>query len=279
MWDVGTPVAVVGEDFIGAWQLSGGEESRSGAINHRLDGRALKVTGRLQVLDGTVTAVRVGVETQDAGRTATALTVYDVPLPALDTWTDIEAWIAPPADQVWGRPYLAVEGVGDVQFGRVHVLRSPTGQTDTADLQVGAASAVQWDEDLGGAVTIPSRGSPSGHIEIKRWDFEVERDDSKFIVMVTFDYVSSNNNDSHCWIKIGQDAPVWATSGSAEMTNADHAFVVQGYNGPLTKVFVAEGLPVGTNTLEIHAGSTGSGSHTNRADNAAMYVTDMKRAG
>lgn len=278
-WDTGEAVKVTGEDFIGVWRLAGGDEARDGDLNQRLDGSPLKVRGVVRVNDAGVTAVKVGVETQDVLRVATDLTVYDLPLPTEDVWTAFEAWIAPPVDQVWGRPYIAAEGSGDVDFAEIFVQRTPSGQTASDDLQIGAAHDQTWDQDVGGSVTIPSRGSPSGHVEIKSWDFEVERADSKFTVIVNFEYESSNSNLAYCWIKIGQTAPVWATSGSAVMDNADQSFKAGGFNGPVAKIFGIEGLPVGTNTLELHAGSTGSGSHTNKALDCFFQVIEAKRAG
>lgn len=122
-WDTGAPVLVTGEDFIGAWRLEGGDAARDGDLNRRLNGGTLKVRGLLRVNDAGVTAVKVGVETQDVLRAATAVSLYTVPPPALDTWTTFEGWITPGADQVWGRPHIAVEGAGEVDFAEVFVQR------------------------------------------------------------------------------------------------------------------------------------------------------------
>lgn len=150
---------------------------------------------------------------------------------------------------------------------------------DTPQVATGAVTVVADDYDVGSSVTIVSRGSPSGHVLIHTMTFDVEDTSSVFELIVSFFYDSSNNNDSYIWMKVGQTAPVWATSGSADMTNADRLWHCKGFSGPATWVVTVTGLPVGTNTLEIHGGSTGSGSHTNTANDPYLAVTENKKAG
>ena len=150
---------------------------------------------------------------------------------------------------------------------------------DTPQVATGAVTVVADDYDVGSSVTIVSRGTPTGHVLIHTMNFDVEDTSSVFELIVSFFYDSSNNNDSYIWMKVGQDAPVWATSGSADMTNADRIWHCKAFSGPATWVVTVTGLPVGTNTLEIHGGSTGSGSHTNTANDPYLAVTENKKAG
>lgn len=145
-------------------------------------------------------------------------------------------------------------------------------------LLVGSATRITSDQTIGSSTDIPSRGGSPGYILIKTMDFEVDRADSKFTVTVSFNYESSNSNVSYIWLKIGTVAPVWGGGGSAEMTNADATYLVAAYNGPATAIFTFEGLSVGTNTLELYAGSTGSGSHTNNANDCYFSVREDKKA-
>lgn len=276
-WDVGAAVAVTGENFAAAWQIDVGDESRDGEMNQRLDGQPLRVRGFMAVNDAGVTGVVFGVEHQPADRSTTTTTTYTVPIGAVDVFGAFEAWITPPADQVWGRPYIAVTGsAGAASFADIHVERSASGLIKTDDLNIGAAHGLTDEQDIG-AITIISRGSPSGHVLIKTMTFDIKEADSKLLVDATFAYESTNSNITYCWLKIGQTAPVWGTGGSAEMTNADLTFLVAAFNGPVTIARSFEGLPVGTNTLEIHAGSTGSGSHTNTANDPYFAVTELRR--
>jgi hypothetical protein len=144
-------------------------------------------------------------------------------------------------------------------------------------LETGSTVRITADQSIGSSVTIPSRSGSPGYALIKTMDFEVDRTDSKFTVIVSFAYESTNSNVSFVWMKIGQDAPIWGGGGSADMTNADAAWKVSAYNGPATSIYTISGLPLGTNTLEIYAGSTGSGSHVNTANDCYFSVTEDKR--
>jgi len=146
----------------------------------------------------------------------------------------------------------------------------------TESVNLGAVKKISADQSVG-SVTIISRGSPSGHVLIKSLTFDVEDSSAKITVTVSFQYKSFNANESFCWLKIGQDAPVWATSGAANMTNADKTFYATAFSGPVTAIYTFTGLPVGTNTLEVHAGSTGSGSHINTATDTYFKVEEDKR--
>lgn len=150
---------------------------------------------------------------------------------------------------------------------------------DTPQVATGAVTVVSDDYAIGTSVTIPSRGSPSGHVLIHTVDFDVEETGSLVEITVSFFYSSSNSNDSYIWMKVGQTAPTWAGSGSADMTNADRLWHCMGYSGPATWVLTVSGLPVGTNTLEIHGGSTGSGSHSNTANDPYLSAIENKKAG
>ncbi len=279
-WDVGSPVAVTGEDFLAAWRIEAGDESRDGGLNQRLDGRPLRVRGMMAVTDAGVTLVEFGIEHQPADRSTTGTTVYEIPIGAVDVFGAFEAWITPPADQVWGRPYIAVTGsAGEADFADIHVERTAVGQVATPDLELGAAAGVTDQQDIS-TTTIISRGVPSGHVLIATMDFEIVDPTAKLQVVVSFAYESTNANDTYVWLKIGQTAPTWfAGPGSAIMTNADLVFKVSAYSGPVTVVRSFEGLPLGTNTLEIHGGSTGSGSHTNTANDPYFAVVNLNRAG
>jgi hypothetical protein len=149
----------------------------------------------------------------------------------------------------------------------------------TGSIETGAAVKITAHQSVGTSVTIISRGSPSGHVLVKTMNFDIQSSTSKLTVVVSFAYASSNSNQSYMWLKIGQTAPTWATSGSAVMTNADATWSCTAYSGPSTLVYTFTGLPVGTNTLEVHAGSTGSGSHTNTASDCYFSVTEDKKAG
>lgn len=151
-------------------------------------------------------------------------------------------------------------------------------QYDTPQVVEGALFRITSDQDVGSQVTIPSRGSPSGHILIKTMAFEVDDAESKFTIHLSSLYESSNSNISYIWLKIGQIAPVWATSGSADMTNADKTYLVTAYSGPVTVTFSFSGLNPGINTLEIHGGSTGSGSHSNTMGDNYFQVREDKKA-
>lgn len=137
-WDVGDAVAVTGEDFLAAWRVAVGDESRDGEINQRLDGRPLRVRGMMAVTDAGVTGVEFGVEHQPADRSTTGTTTYSLPIGTVDVYGAFEAWITPPADQVWGRPYIAVAGsAGAADFADIHVERSATGLVRAADIVPG----------------------------------------------------------------------------------------------------------------------------------------------
>lgn len=152
-----------------------------------------------------------------------------------------------------------------------------TGQftVETPDIVVGAAVRITADQDIGSSVVIPSRGGSPGYELIKTMDFDVDEPDSKFTVTVSFAYESSNNNVSHISLKIGQTAPIWS---SGTMTNADAEYLVSAYNGPANVIYTFSGLSVGTNTLEVYGGSTGSGSHTNTAEDCYFSVREDKKA-
>lgn len=170
---------------------------------------------------------------------------------------------------------LSATTTGYVQGGGIAV-----DTVDTPQIATGAVVVAADDLAVGTSVTIPSRGVVSGHVLIHTVNFNVDEATSTFLVTVSFQYVSSNTNDSYIWMKIGQTAPVWATGGgSADMTNADRLWHCIGYSGPATWVFNITGLSVGTNTLEIHAGSSGSGAHTNTADDPYLSAIENKKAG
>lgn len=130
----------------------------------------------------------------------------------------------------------------------------------SSSVQQGALKRITSDQSIG-SVAMISGGNPGGHVLVKSMNFNVDDATSKFTVTISMLYESTNSNVITMWLKIGQSAPVWATSGNANMTNADKVFKVSAYNGPVTIVYSFTGLPVGTNTLEIHAGSIGSGTH------------------
>jgi len=151
---------------------------------------------------------------------------------------------------------------------------------DTAQVATGAVTVVSDDYALGTSVTIPSAGTVSGHVLIHTVDFDVEAAGSVVEITVSFFYLSSNSNDSYIWMKVGQTAPTWATGGgSADMTNADRVWHCMAYSGPATWVLTVSGLSVGTNTLEIHGGSIGSGAHTNTANDPYLSAVENKKAG
>lgn len=164
--------------------------------------------------------------------------------------------------------------VFEVSGGNVYIAANTV---NTGSLEAGAAVRHTHDQSFT-ATTIPSRGAPSGRVLIKTLDFQVDKADSKFVVLISMQYNSSNSNQSYTWVKIGQTAPTWATSGSATMTNADKSFIVSAYLGPCTLVYTFTGLPVGTNTLEVWAGSTGSGSHSNQYVDPFFSITEYKKA-
>lgn len=151
-------------------------------------------------------------------------------------------------------------------------------QVTTPVVNTGALARITYDQTIGSSVTIPTRGTPPGYSLIKTMDFEIDEPDSIITVTISFAYESANANNSWIWLKIGQTAPVWVFSGSADMTNADALYYVSDYNGPATSIYTFTGLPVGTNTMEIYGGSTGSGSHSNKAKDTYFGVREDKKA-
>ncbi|MBX3480077.1 MAG: hypothetical protein KF842_06730 [Caulobacter sp.] len=138
MWDVGELVTVTGESFAAALSIDAGDVSREGEINQRLIGRPIRVRGRLRRTSTGVTAIDIGLETQDAARAGTDTTLYSVALGAAGTWVDFDGWITPDSDQVWGRPYISVSGTsGAAEIGEVFLQRSPQGLIGAADTAPG----------------------------------------------------------------------------------------------------------------------------------------------
>jgi hypothetical protein len=145
----------------------------------------------------------------------------------------------------------------------------------TVHINTGAAVRITASQDLSSSVTIPSA---TGHALLKSMNFTVDDPSSKITVVVSFYYWSSNANESHFYLKIGQTAPVWSTSGNDVMTNADDHFIQAGMIGLATAHLTFTGLPAGTNTLEVWCNSIGSGSHTNKAQDTYFSVTEDKKA-
>lgn len=167
------------------------------------------------------------------------------------------------------------EPVFSVEGGNIY-LAGDMVRTDS--LETGSAVRITADQSIGSSVTIVSRGTLTGHVLVKSMAFQVDQPTSKFTVTVSFNYESTNSNITYIWLKIGNVAPIWATTGSsADMLNADAVYKVAAYNGPATAIFTFDDLPIGANTLEIHGGSTGSGSHSNTANDCYFSVREDKK--
>jgi hypothetical protein len=138
MWNNGVLVAVTGQAFAAALSLPAGAQAREGEINQRLTGRPLRVRGRLRRTHAGVTAIMVGLETQNSSRGVATVTGLSVPLPTVGSWADFEGWITPASDQVWARPYIAATGsAGAVELGEIHIERGASGLSGRGDLVAG----------------------------------------------------------------------------------------------------------------------------------------------
>ena len=146
---------------------------------------------------------------------------------------------------------------------------------NSPSVNTGALTRITADQSVGTSVTIISAGGSPNRVLIKTLDFTIDRSDSKITAMVNFNYESSNSNISNVYVKVGTTAPTW--SGSV-MTNADLTYPVSAYSGPATTFIILTGLSTGTNTLEVWANSTGSGSHSNVAVNPYFQIIENKRS-
>ena len=146
---------------------------------------------------------------------------------------------------------------------------------DSPSVNTGALTRITADQSVGTSVTIISAGGSPNRVLIKTMDFTIDRSDSKITAMINFNYESSNSNISNVYVKVGTTAPTW--SGSV-MTNADLKYPVSAYSGPATTFVILTGLSTGTNTIEVWANSTGSGSHSNVAVNPYFQVIENKRS-
>lgn len=146
---------------------------------------------------------------------------------------------------------------------------------DSPSVNTGALTRITADQSVGTSVTIISAGGSPNRVLIKTLDFTIDRSDSKITAMINFNYESSNSNISNVYVKVGTTAPAW--SGSV-MTNADLTYPVSAYSGPATTFIILTGLSTGTNTLEVWANSTGSGSHSNVAVNPYFQIIENKRS-
>lgn len=146
---------------------------------------------------------------------------------------------------------------------------------NSPSVNTGALTRITADQSVGTSVTIISAGGSPNRVLIKTMDFTIDRTDSKITAMINFNYESSNSNISDVYVKVGTTAPSW--SGSV-MTNADLTYPVSAYSGPATTFIILTGLSTGTNTLEVWANSTGSGSHSNVAVNPYFQVIENKRS-
>jgi len=146
---------------------------------------------------------------------------------------------------------------------------------NSPSVNTGALTRITADQSVGTSVTIISAGGSPNRVLIKTMNFTIDRTDSKITAMINFNYESSNSNISDVYVKVGTTAPTW--SGSV-MTNADLTYPVSAYSGPATTFIILTGLSTGTNTLEVWANSTGSGSHSNVAVNPYFQVIENKRS-